>query len=83
VKKVANASDIITIRKYTNFELSVDFRIKPGANSGIMYFVDLGLKPGHERRGSNIGFEYRILDDARHPDAKKGQERRLDGSLAL
>jgi hypothetical protein len=68
-----NAGDIITIRKYTNFELSADFRITPGANSGIMYFVDLGLKPGHEGRGSNIGFEYQVLDDARHPDAKKGK----------
>jgi hypothetical protein len=68
-----NAGDIITIRKYANFELSVDFRITPGANSGIMYFVDLGLMPGHEGRGSNIGFEYQVLDDARHPDAKKGK----------
>jgi hypothetical protein len=77
-----NAGDIITIRKYANFELSVDFRITPGANSGIMYFVDLGLKPGHEGRGSNIGFEYQVLDDARHPDAKKGKNGdRTVGSL--
>jgi hypothetical protein len=30
-----NAGDILTTRKYANFELSVDFRITPGANSGI------------------------------------------------
>jgi hypothetical protein len=69
-----NAGDIITIRKYANFELSVDFRITPGANSGILYFVDLDLPAGHEGRGSNIGFEYQILDDALHPDAKKGKD---------
>jgi Domain of Unknown Function (DUF1080) len=69
-----NVGDIITRRKYANFELSVDFRITPGANSGILYFVDLDVPAGHEGRGSNIGFEYQILDDALHPDAKKGKD---------
>jgi hypothetical protein len=64
-----NAGDIITTRKYTNFELLVDFRITRGANSGIKYFVDPDLNKGP---GSSIGFEYQILDDAVHPDAKKG-----------
>lgn len=64
-----NAGDIITTREYANFELLVDFRITPGANSGIKYFVDPDLNKGP---GSAIGFEYQILDDARHPDAKKG-----------
>ena len=69
-----NAGDIITLRKYSNFELSVDFRITPGANSGIKYFVDLDLTPGHAGHGSNVGFEYQILDDALHPDGKKGKD---------
>ncbi|HMG02244.1 MAG TPA: DUF1080 domain-containing protein [Edaphobacter sp.] len=64
-----NAGDIITTRKYANFELSVDFRITTGANSGIKYFVDPDLNKGE---GSAIGLEYQILDDAVHPDAKKG-----------
>ncbi|WP_263367039.1 3-keto-disaccharide hydrolase [Edaphobacter bradus] len=69
-----NAGDIITTRKYDNFELSVDFRITPGANSGIKYFVNLNMTPGHEGHGSAIGFEYQILDDALHPDGKKGRD---------
>ena len=69
-----NAGDIITTRKYANFELSVDFRITPGANSGIKYFVNLDMTPGHEGHGSAIGFEYQVLDDAVHPDAKKGKD---------
>jgi Domain of Unknown Function (DUF1080) len=69
-----NAGDIITTRKYANFELYVDFRITPGANSGIKYFVNLDMTPGHEGHGSAIGFEYQILDDAVHPDAKKGKD---------
>ena len=69
-----NAGDIVTTRKYKNFELLADFRVTPGANSGIKYFVDLDLIPGHEGHGSNVGFEYQILDDALHPDARKGKE---------
>jgi hypothetical protein len=33
-----NAGDIITTRKYANFELKVEFSLTPGANSGIKYF---------------------------------------------
>ncbi len=74
-----NAGDIITTRKYANFELAVDFRITTGANSGIKYFVDPGLNKG---AGSAIGFEYQILDDAVHPDAKKGKNgNRTEASL--
>jgi hypothetical protein len=42
-----NAGDILSTRKYANFELSVDFRITPGANFGIKYFVDPAFTPGH------------------------------------
>jgi hypothetical protein len=35
-----NGGDIVTTRTYSDFELSVDFKTSPGANSGIMYFVD-------------------------------------------
>src|ERR1700759_1088089 len=69
-----SAGDILTNRKYQNFELSFDFRITAGANSGVKYFVDPAFTPGHEGHGSDIGFEYQILDDALHPDAKKGRD---------
>lgn len=64
-----NGGDIVTIKKYENFELEVDFKITKGANSGIKYFVDTELNKG---KGSSIGCEYQILDDEFHPDAKKG-----------
>ncbi|MCX6318996.1 MAG: DUF1080 domain-containing protein [Bacteroidetes bacterium] len=64
-----NGGDIITTRLYTNFELSVDFKITEGANSGIKYFVDPELNKG---TGSAIGCEFQILDDQLHPDAKLG-----------
>jgi hypothetical protein len=68
-----NGGDIVTSRVYTDFELSVDFKTSPGANSGIMYFVDLDLMPWKNGHGSPIGFEYQVLDDALHPDAKRGK----------
>lgn len=64
-----NGGDIVTEKKYRNFELKVDFKITPGANSGIKYFVDTELNKG---AGSSIGCEFQILDDKRHPDAKLG-----------
>jgi hypothetical protein len=71
-----NSGDIMTTRIYRNFELFVDFRITRGANSGIKYFVDPA------RTGKSIGFEYQILDDAVHPDAKLGKNgNRTEGSL--
>ena len=65
----ANGGDIVTIKKYKDFVLEVDFMITKGANSGIKYFVDPDLNTGE---GSAIGCEFQILDDINHPDAKKG-----------
>lgn len=75
----AAAGDIITREKFSDFELSVDFKITPGANSGIKIFVDPELNQGE---GSSIGPEFQILDDERHPDAKLGRDGdRTMGSL--
>lgn len=74
-----NGGDIVTLKKYKNFELSVDFKITEGANSGIKYFVDTELNKGE---GSSIGCEFQILDDQKHPDAKLGVKgNRTAGSL--
>lgn len=64
-----NGGDIVTIKKYKNYILEVDFLFTEGANSGIKYFVDPELNQGS---GSSIGCEYQILDDAKHPDAQQG-----------
>lgn len=65
-----NGGDIITTQKYRNFILSVDFKITPGANSGIKYFVNPEINSAEG--GSAIGCEFQVLDDERHPDAKLG-----------
>jgi len=69
-RESARGGDIITTEQYSDFDFKVDFRLTPGANSGIKYFcIDELLR----QTGSAIGLEYQILDDARHPDAKKGR----------
>jgi hypothetical protein len=64
-----NGGDIMTVDKYTNFWLSVDFFLTKGANSGIKYFINPDLYPSD---ASAIGCEFQILDDKVHPDAKLG-----------
>jgi hypothetical protein len=63
--------DIVTEQSYAAFDLKVEFRLTPGANSGIKYYVDTELNKGE---GSAIGLEFQLLDDALHPDAKAGRE---------
>ncbi|MFY0626777.1 MAG: DUF1080 domain-containing protein [Reichenbachiella sp.] len=74
-----NGGDIVTTKKYKNFELEIDFKLTKGSNSGIKYFVDTELNKG---KGSSIGCEFQLLDDKFHPDAKKGTNgNRTLGSL--
>lgn len=80
--------DIITRERYSNFELTADFKTTFGCNSGIKIFVQPNISPIDKITGkptgvgSAIGMEYQILDDANHPDAKLGRngDRKL-GSL--
>jgi len=62
------ARDIVFSKPYSQFELTWDWRISSGGNSGVKYFVQ-------EDRESAIGHEYQLIDDAKHPDAKIGPHR--------
>lgn len=65
-----NGGDIVTMGKYKAFDLSFEFKLTEGANSGVKYFVTLS----ENNTGSAIGLEYQLLDDEKHPDAKKGRD---------
>ncbi len=86
-EEAARGGDIVTLKKYSRFELKVDFKLTPGANSGIKYFVHPRLSSvtttgAKATVGSAIGCEFQILDDLRHPDAKLGRDgNRTLGSL--
>jgi hypothetical protein len=68
--EATNGGDIISDRQYSAFDMSFEFRMSTGANSGVKYFVTLSEKT----IGSAIGLEYQVLDDAVHPDAKLGRD---------
>ncbi len=69
-KEGGNGGDIVTREQYKAFDLSFEFRLTPGANSGVKYFVTLQ----EHNPGSAIGLEYQLLDDSVHPDAKLGRD---------
>jgi hypothetical protein len=57
-----DAGDIVTLKKYKNFELKFDWKLGNGGNSGIKYFIEERLpKP---QKGSQMGYEYQLIDDA-------------------
>ena len=62
--------DIVSTTEYSAFDLSFEFKLTPGANSGVKYFVTLS----EHNTGSAIGLEYQLLDDSLHPDAKLGRD---------
>ena len=69
-KESTNGGDIVTNDQFAAFDLSFEFRLTPGANSGVKYFVTLA----EDIKGSAIGLEYQVLDDSLHPDAKLGRD---------
>ncbi len=63
--RVAEAADIVTNQQFRNFELSIEWKISPGGNSGIFYRAAPGSK--------EIYFsapEMQVLDDPKHPDGQ-------------
>jgi hypothetical protein len=57
-----DAGDIVTLKKYKNFELVFDWKLGKGGNSGVKYFIE-ERQPKPEK-GSQAGYEYQLIDDA-------------------
>lgn len=64
-----DGGDIIFDRKFKNFELTFEWKVSKGANSGVFYLAQ-------EIKGDPIyksSPEYQILDNQNHPDARLGK----------
>ena len=53
-------TDLITRKTFGDFELTWEWRIAPGGNNGVKYFVT-------EERPKSPGHEYQMIDDAGYP----------------
>jgi len=67
--------DIMTVLAFKDFELYFEWKISPAGNSGIKYNVSEEISASYPPPHAALGFEFQILDDARHPDAKNGPNR--------
>jgi hypothetical protein len=57
--------ELITEKKFNDFELAWEWKLPPAGNNGVKYFVT-------EARPGAPGHEYQMLDDKAHPDSKAG-----------
>ncbi len=71
--KGAGGGDIVTTDAYEDFELSWEWKIGEAGNSGLKYNLP------DPKRG--VGFEYQLLDDEKHADAKMHDGTRTTASL--
>ena len=62
--------DLVTKNQYENFELTLDWKISEGGNSGVFFNV---VEDPKLRYTWLTGPEVQIIDDLRHPDAKQGK----------
>lgn len=63
-----SGGDLMTVESFGDFELELEWRVAPGANSGVKYNVSEELSLKHASNHAALGFEYQVLDDERHPD---------------
>jgi hypothetical protein len=60
---------IVTDELFSAFELQLEFKLTPGSNSGIMYFVSDRYQATNN---TLVGLEYQLLDDSINPEFAAG-----------
>ena len=79
-----NGGDLMTVETYGDFELTWEWKVTAGANSGVKYNVSEAMSIGQNGQmtpaavatgaiapnHSALGFEYQMIDDDRHEDGK-------------
>jgi len=57
---------VITTEEFTDFDLSWEWKLAEGGNSGVIYRVSEELSKPHD-----TGLEYQLADAVKHPDGKQ------------
>lgn len=66
-KNGAPGGDLVTNDEYENYELTLEWKISEGGNSGIIF----GVHEDPQFKATYLtGPEMQVLDDAKHPDGK-------------
>lgn len=65
----SKAGDLLSKQTFASFELLWEWKVAEGGNSGLKYWVT-------PLNGAQLGLEYQMIDDERHPDALKGGTRK-------
>lgn len=68
-RKEGDNFNLVTTREFTNFVLSLEWKISEGGNSGLFWGVKEDEKYGQPYE---TGPEIQVLDNENHPDAKNG-----------
>ncbi len=75
----AHGGDIVTDKEYENFEFSWEWKVTPGANSGVMYHV---VEAPKYQAPYETGPEYQMIDDIGFPQAlEKWQKTAADYAM--
>ncbi|MEZ0495021.1 DUF1080 domain-containing protein [Sphingomonas sp. IW22] len=67
-----SGTDLVTAASFGAFELTLDWKVAPGGNSGVLY---LARNVPQTRQVYETGLEMQILDDTGHPDGKIASHR--------
>ena len=77
--QTAEGGDLIFAHKFKNFELTFEYKVSKGGNSGVLYLAQEVTSKND--KGEEVlepvyisAPEYQVLDNANHPDAKLGKD---------
>jgi hypothetical protein len=65
ISTAGNAHDLVSDQQYSSFTLELEWRVAPGANSGVFYWANEGTGEIYENAP-----EMQVLDNTGHPDGK-------------
>jgi len=71
----ANGGDLMTVDTFGDFELSFQWKVMPGSNSGVKYNVSEEYSLANASNHAALGFEYQVLDDSLNDDNKVATHR--------